>query len=472
MSPSSTGYLALLRHNKPFRWLWYGQVTSQLGDWLDSIALYTLLLRMTGSGAAVGWLLVAQFLPSTLVGLGAGVLVDRLSRKHVMIATDLGCAFLVLLFLFVQNENQIWIIYVVTILKVALTSLFEPAREAVIPNVTKPEELIAANGISSITWSSMLAGGAALGGLVTGLFGTEAAFILDSLSFLLSAAFTACVPIHEAHLDGAPRAGLFQEFREGFHYLLRQREVLVYALCKALWSLGGGVLLLLTLFGKEIFPLGKDGALSIGLMYAARGVGAGIGPPLAQFLGGTSTRFLRRLIGPGFLLTALGYAAFSRVPGWTFSSTTILCLAVAALIVAHIGGSIQWVHSTALLQLNVPNRLQGRIFAIELALLTLAISVSSYTVGAASDAGWPPQTLALAVAGVFVLPGILLTVFLWRDPPQAELGEKGAVSAQPALDRRWRLSVQRLSTSTGLSRSALTMKDPAAQGDPPSAPKS
>jgi len=189
MSGQSVGYIALLRRNRAYRRMWYGQVVSQLGDWFDSIALYALLLRLTGSGQAVGALLVAQFLPSTIVGLWSGVIIDRLPRKAVMIATDVGRALLVLLYLLVRDADQIWIIYVVMVMKVALSSFFEPARSAAIPSVTTHEELVAANAIGGTTWSAMLAIGAALGGLVAGTLGTDAAFIIDSFSFLLSAVF-------------------------------------------------------------------------------------------------------------------------------------------------------------------------------------------------------------------------------------------------------------------------------------------
>jgi MFS family permease len=412
MSRHSIGYIALLRRNPAFRRLWYGQVVSQLGDWFDSIALYALLLRLTGSGQAVGALLVAQFLPSTFVGLWAGVLIDRLPRKAVMIATDIGRALLVLVFLLVRDADQIWIVYLVTILKVTLTSFFEPARTAVIPNLAAREELVAANGLGGATWSAMLAIGAALGGLVAGTFGTDAAFLIDSASFLLSAALIGSVPINEAHLDGRPRPGRLHELREGFAYLLSRRDLALYVSTKALWSLGSGVLLLLALFGRRIFPLGVDGALSIGLLYAARGIGAGIGPLLAQRWGGESERFLRRAIGPAFFFSALGYGIFSGAPS--------LLVAACAVVLAHIGGSIEWVFSTALLQMNVPNRLQGRVFAVELALLTLASAISNYALGVAADAGWPPRALALLIAGVFVVPGALLALALWPDPPRPE----------------------------------------------------
>src|SRR5919206_180889 len=131
MSSSSSGYIALLRNNRGFRRLWYGQVVSQLGDWFDSIALFALLYRLTGSGQAVGALMIAQFLPSAIVGLFAGVVVDRLPRKLVMIASNLGSAALVLLFLLVRDASQVWIIYIVAICKMSLVAFFDPARTAI-----------------------------------------------------------------------------------------------------------------------------------------------------------------------------------------------------------------------------------------------------------------------------------------------------------------------------------------------------
>lgn len=413
---SPAGYWGLLRDNRSFRRLWYAQIASELGDWLDLIALYALLQRLTGSGEALGALVVAQFLPGAIVGPFAGVIVDRLSRKQVMIAADLCRAVLVLLFLFVHDPSQVWIIYAVMFLKESLTSIFEPAREAVLPYLVSREELVPANAIAGLTWSVMLAGGAALGGLVSGLLGTDAAFVLDSASFLVSAGLLASIPIQETHLEGRKEAGSLQEFREGIGYLVGQRDVALYALSKALWSItGGGILVVIPLLGKE-FPYGEDGALSIGLLFAARGLGAGIGPVLAQRLGGTSTTFLRRMIGPGFFLMALGYIGVSQSP--------FLGPAALAIVVAHTGASIQWVFSTTLLQLGVPHRLQGRIFAIELALFTLATAISSYATGLAKDAGWSPQYLALSLGLLALLPALAMTGLLWPERVEDRLTER------------------------------------------------
>ena len=424
---NTVGYVQLLRTNKNFRRLWYGQLVSQLGDWLDSVALFALLLRLTGSGQAVGLLFVAEFLPGALVGPLAGVLIDRLPRKLVLIASDIGRAALVLCLLFVQSPDQVWLVYLVVICKVAMSAFFEPARSAILPSIVSRDELIAANAISGATWSAMLAFGAALGGLIVGFFGTQTAFIIDALSFLLSAAIIATVrPVDSGRQmvesaqavltsDKARQNSMahrpssivqfLRELHEGWRYIVTRREVALYTFSKGLWSLGGGVLLLLTLFGKQIFPLGQDGALSIGLLYAARGVGTAIGPIVAQRLLGNKPILLRRAIGPAFFLTTAGYLLLGIAPS--------LPLAMLAVLLAHTGGSIQWVYSTALLQIQVDNRVLGRVFAVEYALFMLATALSAYLTGLVSDMGVLPQLLSFSLALVFVLPGLFLTISLW-----------------------------------------------------------
>ena len=416
MTTTSVGYVALLRRNQPFRRLWYGQVVSQLGDWLDSIALFTLLLSLTGSGQAVGLLLVAQFLPGALVGPFAGIVVDRMPRRMVLIFSDLGRALLVLLLLLVRGPGDIWLAYTVVGLKVVLTSFFEPARSAITPDLCVPGELVAANAISGATWSAMLALGAALGGLVVGTLGVQASFLIDAVSYLMSAALIVTVRVRgdrEAAGRGpeaqpAPISQALHELAEGLRYIFTHREVAWLTFSKTLWSMGGGVLLLLTLFGRGLFPLGRDGALSIGLLYAARGAGAGIGPILAQRLFGDGQQFMRRAVGISFLFSAVGYVGFSFSPG--------LALAMLAVMIAHVGGSIQWVFSTALLQMRLPAQLRGRVFAIEYAGLTLTTALSSYLTGLASDAGADPRLLAIILAGVFLITGAIVTFAIWRGP--------------------------------------------------------
>ena len=150
------GYVDLLRRNRNFRQLWLGQVVSQMGDWFDTIALYTIILNLTGSGRDVGLLLVARFVPSFLCGSVSGVVADRFSRRTIMIVSDLLRAVVVLGFLFVRRADQLWIIYVLTVLQLSLSTFFEPAKTAAVPSIVSDRELVAANAISSVTWSIMV----------------------------------------------------------------------------------------------------------------------------------------------------------------------------------------------------------------------------------------------------------------------------------------------------------------------------
>src|SRR3569832_1382165 len=193
--PNQVGYIDLLRRNRSFRQLWLGQVVSQMGDWFDTIALYTIILKLSGSGRDVGLLLVARFVPSFFFGPISGVIADRFSRRRILLVSDILRAVVVLGFLVVRRPDQLWIIYVLTVLQLGLSTFFEPAKTAAIPSIVEDRELVAANAISSVTWAAMLTLGAALGGFITGLFGTNDAFVLDAATYLLSAALIASIRV-------------------------------------------------------------------------------------------------------------------------------------------------------------------------------------------------------------------------------------------------------------------------------------
>ncbi len=285
------GYVDLLRRNRSFRQLWLGQVVSQMGDWLDTLALYTLILQLTGSGRDVGLLLVARFVPSFFFGPISGVIADRFSRQRIMIISDILRAVVVLGFLFVRRADQLWLIYVLTVLQLGLSTFFEPAKTAAIPSIVEPRELVTANAISSVTWSAMLTLGAAIGGLITSTLGTDAAFILDAASYILSAVLIASIrvpkrPKRERQKVSLGRLLGITETIEGIKYVKDRPRVLAALLVKPAWGLGGGILTLLAVFGERIFPMGKNAGGGIGVLFAARGIGTAIGPLVARRLSG------------------------------------------------------------------------------------------------------------------------------------------------------------------------------------------
>jgi MFS family permease len=298
------GYVELLRGNRDFRRLWVGRLISQTGDWFNSVALFTLLLNLTGSGEAVGLVLIIKLLPQFFVGPLAGVVADRFNRKTIMIWADVLRGLLVFGFLFVERADQVWIVYALSALEIILSSFFEPAESAAVPMIVGRDELIAANALGGATWSVTLAFGAALGGAVTDLFGRNTAFIIDAISFFVSAAFiwaTRIPKLPKRERERAGRLSLLEatgiaDMIEGARYLKTNPHVIALLFVKTGWGLGGGVLLLLTIFGRDIFPLGRDGSASIGLLYAARGAGALVGPMIARWITDDSPRTMRRTI--------------------------------------------------------------------------------------------------------------------------------------------------------------------------------
>ena len=408
-SPSS-----VLRTNRNFRLLYFGQAISQLGDWFNSVAVFALLLDLTGSATAVAWMMIVQFLPMAIVGPVAGVVVDRVDRRRVMIAADLFRGVLILGLLLVHRREQVWIAYVVTAVCVSAQAFFEPARTATIPNITSADELMPANALSSATWSAMLALGASIGGLVTALSGRNVAFVLNAASFFASA-----VLISRTRYDSAPQPGRrvagfaamtgVPDLLEGLRYVRGRSHVAALMFVKAGWGLAGGVLLLLTIFGQRIFPVGATSAGGIGVLYGARGIGAGLGPIALRWILGQKPATLRRTIGPAYFIVGGFYVLLAGAPTLPIAAFCVMC--------AHFGGSILWVFSTVLLQMEVPDRFRGRVFAAELALVTLTSSISSYVTAYALDrAGWSPRTLAFSLGVMFCVPGLLWLAMLsrWR----------------------------------------------------------
>ena len=399
-------YLKVLKTNREYRKLWSAQVVSQLGDWFSSISLYTLLLTLTGSAEAVGIFLSVQFLPAALAGYWTGPLVDRFSRKKLMFMMDILRAILALGYLLVDNKEEVIWVYIITFLIVICQAIFEPSRKAILPDIVSREEMVTANAISGATWSTMLALGAAIGGIVSDLFGRETAFVLNSLSFLLSAWFVTRLRAEEHSVEAKKK----QPWSEGLSYLAAHPRVAVLAMSKTLWCLGGGITLVLTLFGSQLFPLGKDGAFSIGLFYMMRGLGAACGPFIAYAIGGRELKALTRALPFAFMTGAIGY--------WLLGQAEFLGFALFFVFLAHLGGATQWIFSTSLLQLSLPKHVRGRVFSLEYTGLNLATAASCYLVGYLGDQDWSPEELAQLMAGTYLLAGLNMGLLLKFTSPE------------------------------------------------------
>jgi MFS family permease len=404
------GYIKLLQENRSFRFIWLGQVVSLLGDWFNSVALLVLVHRLTGSGLMVGGVFIARMLPAFFLGPVAGVVADRLDRKRVMIASDVLRAGVVLLFLLVRDGGDIWLLYGILFLSMSISSFFDPARSAAVPGIVSRKQLLVANALGGATWSVMLAFGSALGGVVVASAGFRMVFLLDSATFLLSAWFISQARVPRAHLRHKKKMRWlgFEDMFRGFAFLGHNPVVLATVLVKTGWGIAGGLMLLLTLFGEEVLAGPFSGEITLGLLFAARGVGAAVGPILVRRFFRETTGMIRWMVTAGFIINGCAYLVFSGMAS--------ISSALVWVVIAHIGGSLMWVFSTMSLQLMVPDHFRGRVFAAEMALLTVAIACSNYGVGLLLDGGvFTIRQLTFGLGAWLLIPGFLWGILQsWR----------------------------------------------------------
>ncbi len=413
-SPAQPGYRALIAGNANFRNLWFGQIISLLGDWFNLIASASLIAQLTQSGLAVGGLFVVRMLAPFLVSPLAGVAADRYNRKHLLIASDLLRAVTVFGFLLVRRAEDVWLLYALTAVQLGISGVFFPTRNAILPDLVREEELGAANALSSATWSVMLAFGAALGGLVSGFWGIYPAFVIDTLTFLLSALFINWIvyrkPVGEEG-EVSIKAGL-QEYVDGLRYLRREGDILRIALLKGAiaFTISGAFQVAQVALAEQVFIIGEGGGISLGIMYAVVGVGTGIGPILARRFTGDRDRLLRIAIVISYVISILGLLVIAPLAGFV--------LVLLGSLLRGIGVGINWVFSTQLLLQLVPNKVRGRVFSSEYALLTLGNAAS------AALAGWALDSTAVGIPGLFwgmaaatAVPGILWALSVARTDP-------------------------------------------------------
>ena len=405
------GYYRLVRDNRNFRLLWSAQIVSELGDWLYTVAVYSLLLEYTGSARAVALAFVLQVLPQFFIAPAAGVVNDRVRRKRVMIFTDWSRAAIVSCMIFVRSSELVWLLYLLLLTETILWSFFEPGRSSVIPNIVPKSQVVIANTLSSTTWSFNFAMGFAVGGALAAYFGRNAVFAMNSLSFVLSALLIARMKFTEPHAENLPPLRLkdladFSPIREGIRYVAKDRRLSMTMFVKAGLGLMGSNWVILPIMGERVFPVHRGGftaqqagMLGMSLLMACRGLGAIIGPLVSGYWASGSQRRMRLGILYGFLSGALGYLVLS--------SARSVWVACAAIVLAHGGGSTLWVFSTTLLQLQTEDRFRGRVFSAEFAFGVVTMSLSSYTAGIFVDRSAPVAMVACATGLVMIVPAVL-----------------------------------------------------------------
>ncbi|MGD0013913.1 MAG: MFS transporter [Bryobacteraceae bacterium] len=392
------GFIDLLRHNRNYRYTWLGQVVSETGDAFNNIAVFSLALESTGSGLIVSGVMLARAIPAVLAGPIAGVALDRLDRRRIMIASDLLRAAIALAFILTVSHPAPWLLYLLSGLLMFASPFFTSGRSSILPAITTPEELHTANSVTQTTQWATLVVGTLLAGASVVQFGYAWAFALNSFSFLFSAscigrlrrdAHEKVAAVRAARLapDGGFRAERraltetdvvrpFREYGEGLRYMWGAPLILGIAVINIGWATGGGAAqILFSIFGEIVF---HKGAAGIAQIWASAGVGLLIGGAIGHWFG---KRFgfhaYKRAITVCYIVHGGAYIVFSQMTSYA------LALLFIGLSRAAVG--VSSVLNMSQLLRHVPDEFRGRVFATMESLVWAVMLVSMGAAGIASE---------------------------------------------------------------------------------------
>ncbi len=369
------------------------------GDWFVLIPLLTLLPELTGSGFWGGLVLAADMGLLALLLPYAGTVADRLDRRKIMLIANLVSILTVAALLLVRSAGTAWIAIVAVGLFAVAKAFYTPAAGAALPNTVPPEDLPRANTLSGSAWGTMLVVGASLGGLVSAAVGPYVCFAI-TVGCLLASAYQVWRigrPLQAGVVgtDG-PRPAAFAAIREALRYIGGHPRVAALVTVKTAVGFGNGGLVAFPLLATSVFRTGEMGT---GLLFAARGAGALLGPLLLTWVL-TRERWLLPALALSMALFSVAYLGVA--------ATTVFWLALVLMAIGHIAGGANWMISNFALQAEVPDALRGRVMAADMMIATLAIAVSQLVAGAFVDRVSP--RVVVAVAGAVTL----VYAILWR----------------------------------------------------------
>ncbi len=389
-----------------------------MGDWFALVAVAGRVYDLTGGSASmVTLVMVTQMLSIAVFSPLGGHLADRFDRRRLMVFADVVRVVLALGFLLMDRPGEVWMAYALTAVIGAFTAMFEPTTHAAIPNLVDPDDLPAANVLMGSAWGTMLAIGGALGGIVAATLGRDAAILGDSLSFAVSAVLIVGIRRRFSEERTGEHRSIRGAVADTVRYAKRDRRVFALLSVKAGFGLGGGIMALLPLVSLNVFQTGDRGT---GILLAARGLGALIGPFLARRFT-QNLRSLYAAIGTSFAVYGISYGIVSIAPALWFAAMFV--------VFAHLGGGAQWTLSTYGLQRIVPDAMRGRVFSFDFGLATLSFSVSILLGGWVADQ-------AGALAAVAVLAGISgMWAIVWTTLT-ARIRREASFDRQPELPAR------------------------------------
>jgi MFS family permease len=378
-----TAFWRLLRDNSNYRRTWTGQVVSEIGDHFNNVAVFSLALANTRSGLVVSGIMLARAVPAILAGPIAGVVLDRLDRKRVMIASDLIRGVIALGFMAATRRQDTWLLYLLSALLMFASPFFTAGRAAILPRITTRDELHAANSLTQTTQWTTLTLGAFLAGASVMQFGYVWAFFGNSLSFFFSAWMIwrlaapagGFAPKSQAVTESEV-VRPWHEYVEGLRYMRTIPLILGIALVGVGWATGGGAAqILFSVFGEIVFNRGPAG---LGMIWGCAGLGLLLGGAFAYWWGArASFDAYKRAIVVCYVVHGGAYVVFSQMRNFYW--------ALVFIAVSRVAVGVSSVLNMSQLLRTVSDKFRGRVFATMESMVWSTMMVSMMLAGVASQ---------------------------------------------------------------------------------------
>lgn len=424
---NSSGFLALLRANRNYRFTWLGQVVSEAGDNFNNIAVFSLALANTHSGGVVAAILLSRAISMLPAGPIAGVLLDRMDRRRIMILSDLVRATVALCFIFAIPAGRTWLLYPLSGLLMFASPFFTSGRAAILPSIATREELHTANALTQLTQWTALAVGSFLGG-VSVLGGYQLSFLFNAASFVFSALCIGQLAIpggFRPRGSDAPRESLtedrvlrpWREYTAGLRYMRAVPLIFGIGLINVGWASGGGAgQILLSLFGDGVF---RRGSVGIGAIWGSAGIGLIVGSLIAHRLfPRLSFRAYKNAVAIAYILHGTFYLLFSLAPSFA--------AAIVFIGLSRVAVGVSAVCNSSQLLRHVAHDYRGRIFSTVETWTWMTMMVSM------SVAGWASSHVSPRVIGTVAALFSMSTAFWWAWANTAgKLPEPAVIELEP-----------------------------------------
>jgi MFS family permease len=401
--------------SRNFRLLWLGQAVSTFGDKFTEIAIPILVYNLTGSVVQLGIAFLTQTIAALIFGLFAGVLVDRWNRQRTMIWTDIIRAILVFVILFVpllpiSTEFQLVVLYSLSFAIAAVKQFFLPAKVATIPETVREGQLMAANSLDQSTMTLIGFVGFAAAGLMVEWIGTQSAFAVDGITFLVSALFIILMRLPNTVMDdeSVQKPAIIAGIHAGFAHIWTVPILKGTMLLSLIAPMAvGATQALLLVFTRNVLHAGDFG---FGLLEGIFGLGIAFG---AYVLARFATPVPRgRLLGLGVIGMGIGQLLAVLAPMFLahrYEATVSLLMAVSLpfFFLGAVCNAAIFIGIRTIIQENTPRPMIGRVFSVIMVVSSVAIALGASLAGLADLIGvglmlviW---ALVLVIAGLLAL---------------------------------------------------------------------